>query len=144
MPHEFAGKYGTKHPPGTIADPAIAAAIGDVAEDGGVSCAVAHDLAEELEVSPAEVGKTMDLLEYRITKCQMGLFGYQPEKKIVKPAAEVSDALRRRLESATVDGAISCLACWGIAQALGMQKIAVAAACELLDLKIRPCQLGAF
>ena len=144
MPHEYAGKYGTKHPAGTKADPAISAAIQEVAEDSRISCAVAHDVAEELGATPAEVGKTIDLLEHRITKCQMGLFGYLPEKKIVKPAEAVSDKLRDRLLDATEEGRVSCAACWDIAQALGIQKISVAAACEALDLSIKPCQLGAF
>ena len=144
MPHEYAGKYGTKHPPGTKADPVIAAAVQEVAEGNRISCAVAHDLAEELGVTPAEVGKTIDLLERRISKCQLGLFGYLPEKKIVKPAEAVSDKLRGRLTDATADGRVSCVSCWDIAQDLGMQKIAVAAACETLGLSIKPCQLGAF
>ena len=116
MPHEYAGKYGTKHPPGAKPDPAIAAAVQEVAEDSRIGCAVAHDVAEELGVNPAEMGKTIDLLEHRITKCQMGLFGYSPEKKIVKRAEAVSDELRDRLLDAVVDGRVSCAACWDIAQ----------------------------
>lgn len=144
MPHEYADKYGTKHPPGTKADPVIVAAVHEVVEDSRISCAVAHDLADELGVTPAEVGKTIDLLERRISKCQLGLFGYLPEKKIVKPAQAVSDELRGRLTDSAADGRVSCVSCWDIAQDLGIQKIAVAAACEALSLSIKPCQLGAF
>lgn len=144
MPHEYAGKYSTKHSPGTRPDPAVAAVLQEVAEDGRISCTVAHDVAVDLATTPAEVGKTMDLLEYRITKCQMGLFGYSPEKKILKPAETVSDPLRARLTDAAADGRVSCAACWDIALGLGIQKIAVAAACETLGLSIKPCQLGAF
>ena len=39
---------------------------------------------------------------------------------------------------------IDCLSCWEIARSLGMEKIAVAAACERLGLKVRNCQIGAF
>jgi len=144
MTHEDAGKYSAKHPAGTRPDPAIAAAIKEVAEDGRISCAVAHDLAADLEVAPAEVGKTIDLLEYRISKCQLGLFGYSPDKKIVKPAETVSDELRDRLQNSAEDRKVPCSACWEISGALGVQKIAVAGACEFLDLKVKPCQLGAF
>lgn len=138
------GKYSRKHAPGTRPDPAIVAAVDEVVEDGRVSCAVAHDLAAELAVTPAEIGKTLDLLDYRIGKCQMGIFGYVPEKKIVRAAEAVSDELRSRLDKAAPRGIISCASCWEVARALGMQKLAVAAACELLRLKIKPCQLGAF
>jgi hypothetical protein len=138
------GKYSRKHPAGTRPDATVAAAIEDVAQDGRVGCAVAHDLAADLDVTPAEVGKTMDLLECRIVKCQMGIFGYQPQKKILRPATAVSDALRDRLRGAAPEGRISCASCWEIARVLGLQKMAVAAACETMGLKIKPCQLGAF
>jgi hypothetical protein len=144
MPDGHSGKYSAKHPTGTQPDPAAAAAVNEVVDHGRVSCAVAHDLAAELGVPPADIGKTIDLLEYRLTKCQLGLFGYSPDKKIVKPAEAISDQLLSRLQSAAVEGTIACPSCWEIAQALGMQKMAVAAACEFLGLKITPCQLGAF
>lgn len=144
MSAEIAGKYSRKHPAGSTPEPAIAAALAEVAGDGRIGCAVAHDLAAELAVSPADIGRTVDLLDYRIVKCQMGLFGYTPAKKIVTPATTVSDELRDQLLGAAVGGKIPCADCWRIAQALAMQKITVAAACEKLGLKVSPCQLGAF
>jgi hypothetical protein len=142
--HKDAGKYSAKHPAGTRPDPVLAAAVEEVVEDGRIVCAVAHDLAEDLGIAPAEIGKTIDLLEYRISKCQLGLFGYQPDTKIVKPAETVSEELRQRLQNSAAGEQIPCTACWEIAKALGMQKIAVAAACQTLGLKVKPCQLGAF
>ncbi len=38
-------------------------------------------------VALAEIGVTLDLLEIRIGKCQLGLFGYKPVSKAVAPAA---------------------------------------------------------
>lgn len=136
--------YGAKHSDGTKPDPVIAVALEAAAENERVTCSEAHDVAHRLGVSPTEVGKTMDLLEYRIIECQMGLFGYEPDKKILAPADSVSDRLRDLLQSAVLDGQISCASCWEVADVLGVKKIAVAAACERLSLKIRPCQLGAF
>jgi hypothetical protein len=144
MPGAVPGKYSRKHPEGTTPDPAVVAALEEVAAEGRVSCAVAHDLACELSVPPSIIGKTMDMLEYRIVKCQMGIFGYEPVKKILKPAAEVSDDLRERLHTVAPEGRVSCRSCWKVAESLGIQKIAVAAACDALGLKIKPCQLGAF
>ena len=138
------GKYSRKHPPGTEPDPAIAEALERVVKNGRVDCAVAHELAADLAVTPATIGKTMDLLDYRISECQMGIFGYSPSKKILKAAETVSDELRDSLHSAAPEGTISCASCWEIARSLGLQKMAVAAACETLQLKIKPCQLGAF
>lgn len=136
--------YRRKHPPEARPDPALVEAIQEVEDEGCVGCAVAHDLAEELEVTPAAVGRTLDLMEYRIVKCQMGIFGYTTEKKILRPATKVDEHLRERLEAATSKGRISCAVCWKIAESLGLQKIEVAAGCETLGLKIKPCQLGAF
>jgi len=136
--------YKRKHPPEARPDPALVEAIQEVEDDGCLSCAVAHDLAEELSVTPAAIGRTLDLMEYRIVKCQMGIFGYSTEKKILRPATNVDERLKERLETAASDGRVSCAVCWKIAESLGLQKIAVAAACETLDLKIKPCQLGAF
>jgi hypothetical protein len=144
MTHEDAGKYGAKHPAGTAADPAIADALAERVAGGRLSCTAAHEVAETLGVTPGQVGKTADLLEYRINECQMGLFGYAPEKKIVKPAQDVADDLRDRLLQSAARGEIDCASCWRVAQALGIGKMAVSAACEALDLKIVHCQLGAF
>lgn len=144
MTHEDAGKYSAKHPAGTVVDPTVAAALKVMAADGRITCAAAHGVAGDLEVAPSEIGTAIDLMEYRIIECQLGLFGYAPERKIVKAADAVSDDLRDRLHKAAPDGVISCASCWGIAQALDMARMDVAAACERLDFKIRPCQLGAF
>ncbi len=144
MTREDAGHYSIKHPKGTTYDPALAEALEQKAPDGLLSCTTAHEIASAFAVPPAEVGKTADLLEYRIVECQMGLFGYSPEKRIVRPAPDIAASLRGALDERTVDGVISCLSCWEIAAALGVTKMAVASACESLGLKVKPCQLGAF
>jgi hypothetical protein len=144
MTHEAAGHYAAKHPDGTLHDPALAAALKERAEDGRITCVAAHDLAEAFKVPSSEVGKTADLLEYRIIQCQMGLYGYSPEKRIVKAAERVSDDLRDRVLGAADDGRISCASCWEIARTLGIERMAVSAACERLGLKVKRCQLGAF
>jgi hypothetical protein len=144
MTHEDAGKYRAKHPGGTAYDPAVAAALTARAEEGKISCSDAHAVAGESGIAPAEAGRTADLLELRIHRCQMGLFGYSPEKRIVKPAADVSEELRALLAGAATEERIDCLSCWEIAGSRGIEKMAVAAACERLGLKVRNCQIGAF
>lgn len=144
MPHEYAGHYSAKHPDGTAYDPALAAALRERAEDDRITCVAAFDVVDALGAAPPEIGKTADLLEYRITKCQLGLFGYSPEKRIVKPAVHVPDELRERLLVAAAGGWLSCAAAWEIADALGLEKMAISGACEGLGLKVGPCQIGAF
>lgn len=144
MTHEDAGHYGAKHPAGTLCDPAIAAALTQQAEDSRVACTAAHEIAASSGVAPSEIGKAADLMEYRIVKCQLGLFGYEPEKRIVQPAENVSDELRDQLQRYAADGRINCATCWKIARDLGIEKPAVSSACELLGIKVKHCQLGAF
>ena len=93
MTRENKGCFSAKHPDGTP-DPVISKAIKSRAGDDGLPCAVAFDIVRELQVAPLEVGKTADLLEVSIIKCQLGLFGYQPNKRIVKPAADVPPDLK--------------------------------------------------
>ncbi|MFP4306098.1 MAG: hypothetical protein ACLFQQ_02670 [Desulfococcaceae bacterium] len=144
MTHEFSGHYAAKHPPGAEPDSRIAEAVKAGAKDGKVSCAAAHRIATDMGVHPSEVGKTMDLLEFRIVKCQLGLFGYQPNKKVVEPAETVSLELRDALTAALVDDRLPCKSAWRIADRFGITRMAVASACEKMNLRVSPCQLGAF
>jgi hypothetical protein len=144
MTHEDAGHYAAKHPKGTETDPKVVDQIKINLSDNQLSCAAAHAISTKLSVPPLHVGMTIDLLEARITKCQMGLFGYSPQRCIVKPADKVSADLKNILETNLVDGRISCQRCWEIASQQGLKKIEIASACETLGLKIKPCQLGAF
>lgn len=144
MTHEDAGHYASKHPEGVEADPEIAAQVRQKLSGNHITCAEAHSIAAKLSVQPSQVGITIDLLEARIVKCKMGLFGYSPQKRIVTPAGSVSAELKNSIESKLADGRISCEHCWEIASKQGIRKLDVAGACEALGIKIKPCQLGAF
>jgi len=144
MTHEDAGHYASKHPEGTEADSRILAAIKQKLADNHIACAAAHAVAEDLSIPPLQVGLTIDLMEARIVKCQMGLFGYSPQKSIVKPAENVSQDLKDTLEANLMNGRIPCNRCWKIAADHGLKKMEISAACEALGLKVKPCQLGAF
>jgi hypothetical protein len=144
MTHEDAGHYSAKHASGEKPDPRIAQEIEGKALDGSITCAAAHEIAGELGVSSAEVGIAIDLLEIRIRRCQLGLFGYSPQKKVVKPAQSIAPELAKAIRDTLVHDRIPCLACWEIAEQFGMARIDVAAACEALEVKISSCQLGSF
>ncbi|MCF8082297.1 MAG: hypothetical protein K9M96_04325 [Deltaproteobacteria bacterium] len=136
--------YGKKHPRDSKGDPEIQKVLRERLNKGELPCAVAFQIASDLKVSPREVGRNADLMEMPLAKCQMGLFGYSPEKKIVKAADTVSDALRTALEQRLENGRLPCTQAWQVAKDLGLRKMAVASACEALDIKIASCQLGAF
>lgn len=144
MTHEDEGHYAKKHSLDRKVKLEIENALKRQVSDGKISCAAAHKIAGDLKETPAEVGFTMDILELRIEKCQMGLFGYTPEKKIVKPVESVPRALENAILEQVEDGRLSCKAAWDLAEKLSIKKMGVASACETLKIKIAPCQLGAF
>lgn len=144
MSHEKVQKFSQKHGSGAQVDPAIKAAIGKKASDGEVACAAAFQIADGLEISPADVGKAMDLLELKINKCQLGLFGYKPDKKVVKPKQPANPQMEEAVRNALVDGKLACREAWRIARRFNVPKMSISSACEALGIKIKPCQLGAF
>jgi len=136
--------FASKHPAGATPDPQTAAAITAAAKQGHLACAKAHEIAQQLNVSPAMVGRTLDLMEFRISHCQLGLFGYGPGKKLVKNTDAVPAAVRQAVVKAAEDDRLPCATAWQIADALGIGRLALANACEALGVRIKPCQLGAF
>ena len=109
-----------------------------------LSCASAFLIAKELNVSPDKVGMTADLINCRLVKCQMGLFGYRPDKKIVKPVMTANQNLKNAMAGNLVEGKLACKIAWDIASRFNVNKITVSNICEGMDIKINECQLGAF
>ncbi len=138
------GHYAKKHSPDREVDQAVAEAVIKHETNREISCAVAFDIADNLQVSPKEVGFTIDVLELTIVKCQLGLYGYQPNRKIIKPAETVSPDLEKAVREVVVNDRLPCAVCWEIAKRFGLRKMEVSSACEALGIKITPCQLGAF
>jgi len=144
MTHEDGPKFSNKHGADAQADPNATDKIIQNAENGGVACAVAFKIAEELKIAPSEVGKAIDLLDYKIMKCQLGLFGYLPDKKAVEPKPPADQQLELAIREALVDEKLACRDAWSIASRFKVPKMTVSGACEALGIKIKPCQLGAF
>jgi hypothetical protein len=147
MTHEDAGKYALKHPPGTKPNEQIAKAIREKSPGGTLACGVGEKISKELKVDISEVGITADLLEMKIKKCQLGLFGWGEKPshgKDIHGGGSVSAEIKSALEAVAKNGVVTCAALWAIADRLGAERKAVSAACDSLRLKIRVCQLGAF
>ncbi len=133
-----------KHGGDARPDPAIAPDITLRLKKDGLACAVAFDIARQLGCAPAAVGRTADLMKVRLVKCQLGLFGYAPRKKIVEPRLPSEPALEEAISRGRIDGRLPCETAWHIAAQFGVTKMTVSSACEALGVKIKPCQLGAF
>ncbi len=144
MTHEDAGHYAAKHPKGAKVSEALLEAVKETASQGKISCAQAFKIVRTREVEPLEVGMAVDILEIKLEKCQLGLFGYGARKRIVEPAAQIDEPIRKAIEESLVNGRLSCAACWDIAARFGCPKMDVAALCQALSIKISPCQLGSF
>jgi hypothetical protein len=117
--------------------------------DGHLPCLFALAIAHELGVPPLEVGRTADATGVRISRCQLGLFGYGPKaegkSKIVQAMPQVPDDLATRLR-ATLNpvGHLTCAAAFAVAQEMRRPRLEIANAAQALDIHITECQLGCF
>lgn len=144
MTHEDKGHFSKKHPPDRKVSERVSAQVKAKATEGAMACAVVFEIAESLGVPPEEVGFTLDALEVKVVKCQLGLFGYSPAKRIVKPAERVPPNLEKAIREALVNKRLSCASAWALAEKRRLKKMEISSACEALGIKIGPCQLGTF
>jgi len=143
MAHEDKGHYAAKHTDSQINE-TITEKIRALSSDNCITCVAAHRAGKELNRSPSEIGVQTDLLEYRIAECQLGLFGYAGGQKKINPHLPITPELNHHLDTASCDGRISCLECWDIAKKLKINRLDMGSACEKKNIRIKPCQLGAF
>jgi len=136
--------FSTKHGSDEKPDTSIKNEILKRTQNEKIPCAVAFEIAKALQISPEKVGKTADLINFKLTKCQLGLFGYQPQKKIVKPQDSINVDVKDAVFDALVQERLSCKQVWDIASRLKVSKMTVSGACETMRVKIKNCQLGAF
>ncbi len=137
-------KFSDKHKAAEKPNPEIKNKIEKRSKNNEIPCAVAFEIVEDLGVLPAEVGKTIDLMNYELVKCQLGLFGYTPKKKIVTPQDTTNQDLKNTIQRALVDERLPCISAWEIAARFQIPKLTVSGIAEERGVKIKPCQLGAF
>lgn len=112
--------------------------------DNRLTCETAHYIANKHSISSEMVGQAMDSLKLRIDKCQLGLFGYGPSKKNFNPDVKIPEEMKKVLLESESDGRISCQDCWCLANKLSISRLEMGSVCEKLEIRIKPCQLGAF
>ncbi len=143
MTHQDKGHYAQKHLNATL-NKAIADKITAASKDGVIDCASAHKIAKATGTAPDGIGVQIDLMELRITRCQLGLFGYGPQKKNLNPDVQVSDQLKADIINTQSEGSLSCSQCWELARRHKRSIPDMGSACEKIEIRIKPCQLGAF
>ena len=127
----------------------ISDAIHEALADGHLPCAKAFVIARRLSVEPITVGQEADALDIRLSKCQLGLFGYgskaEGTHRRVKPMENVPPRLAQAIRAALGPGGkLTCEAAWRVAKELHVSRQQVSDAAEGLGVRIISCQLGAF
>ena len=124
----------------------IESAVLAALRDGRLPCLFAFHIASENGWTPSQVGAEANRLDVRISRCQLGLFGYESfrQKGLIQQLSDVHGDVTVSLKAATIDGTVSCAALWRIAEEHGLPRIAIACAVETIGLRITPCQLGCF
>jgi len=143
MTRKDKGHYGAKHP-GARVEKEVAELLRRKRVDGAMTCPLAFQAAGELNLTTAQIGKALDMLEIPISKCQLGLFGYTPVRRIVQAAESVPEELAAAIRAALVEERLPCAAAFRIATDFKLAKIRVSSACEKMKIRISACQLGAF
>ncbi len=142
MTHSDAGNYAAKHQARSIPEE-LKQMIDAALSDNRLSCRQAHQIAAKSKFTPGDVGRTADLMEIHLTGCQLGLFGHDKKEKI-EAAVSLDAKIEKALQENLQDGKLPCLTAWQIADEFNLTKTAITAACEACNIKITPCQLGAF
>ena len=137
-------KFADKHRPDEKPDSLIKYEILKHSLNSELSCVSAFLIAKELNVSPGKVGMTADLINCRLIKCQLGLFGYRPDKKITKPLKTANQNLKNTITDNLVEGKLACKFAWDIASRFKVNKMTISNICEGMNIKINECQLGVF
>ena len=130
-------------------DEAVANAIRAHLRDEKLPCAAAFKIAETQEIPPLDVGKTADQLGIHLTRCQLGLFGYPghakgwdtPDFASLKAPEGLEEAIRSRTDDA---GTIGCATLWELSAQFEIPRLYIGWFTDQLEIRITPCQLGAF
>ena len=131
-------------PVGKKEDKGLKEAVLAQVKDNELPCALAFDIAKKLDAPPGDVGAMADALGVRLSKCQMGLFGYKPKKKIVKAKDTSNQDLIDAVKASVQQERLPCAEAWKIAERFRVPKLKVGNVAEAHGIKIKYCQLGAF
>jgi len=114
--------------------------------DGRLPCAAAFELAGKVGIAPAQVREEADRLGIHISRCQLGLFGFEEfgERRIARPLTKVPKRIEEKMKAGLVNGSLPCVKAWRIAEEERIAKLLIGCAADTLSLRIGPCQLGCF
>lgn len=136
------------NPENKIPDARIAEAIKVALTDEKLPCAAAFAITQDMQVTPQAVGEAADLMDIRLSRCQLGFFGY-PDKQGYSETniatLDVPDGLQEAIRAARNDiGDVTCAALWILADTYKAPRMLVGYVTDQLGIHVTPCQLGAF
>ena len=144
MSTEKGKSFSEKHSPKLRPDPMIEEEMRRRAANQEIPCTAAFEISRDLGMTTMAVGQTADLMNIAVVKCQLGLFGYQPEKKIIKAEDTSNRALKDAIMGSAENSRLSCKKAWQIAGQFKISKLVVGNVSQANGIKIKSCQLGAF
>jgi len=144
MTHEYRGKYATKHDKDQPIDEEVKKLVLEKIIDNKITCSAAHEVATTANVSPAEVGIVIDMVNARLTHCILGLYGYPDGKPVKKAPAKKDEVLLKAINDAAEEKHLACKQAWDIADTLKIGRLTVSRMAEAHGIKVNKCQLGAF
>jgi len=114
--------------------------------DGSLPCSHAFRLAETLDRPPRAIGEETNRLELRVSRCQLGIFGYKDfgDKRLIRRLADVPADVAQALTAAVVDDVLPCASAWKIGRDHSLPRLVVGCAAESLEIRIGNCQLNCF
>ena len=136
--------YSQKHDQNLLPDPMIEKEMHKRATNQEIPCALAFEIAGDLGMTTMAVGQTADLMNIAVVKCQLGLFGYKPENKIIKAQDTSNQSLKDAIIESAENNRLSCKRAWQIAVQFNINKLVVGNVSQANGIKIKSCQLGAF
>ncbi len=116
--------------------------------EGKLPCAEAFAIVDNLSIPPHRVGQAADVEDIRLSRCQLGLFGYEQKQGWTEDRIEHKDPPPGFEEAVRVElnpqGELSCRRAWQMAERMGIPRLQMGCFVEQLGIRIAPCQLGAF
>lgn len=122
----------------------LEAAVTAALREGYLPCPVAWRIAKDFNIPRIAVGAVMDKRGVRVTDCQIGFFRVDKTPYQGNAPQQPSQELAAGLRGLDASDRMTCSAVFELARQVKTTPLKVAEAANILELKIRSCQLGCF
>lgn len=113
-------------------------------KDGYLSCPVAWEIADQVDVSKIAIGEIADKLGVRITDCQIGFFKKDKTAYRNPEHKSMDDGIITMLKTLNETNQLNCAMLFEAAREFNLNPIAISNEASAQRLKILGCQLGCF